>query len=74
LFQTHPSEVITSAKILFQPNVEADKQVTAAHFFDFKLRFSTPAIAPGNWNNGPAVPADDGLERDFNCEIKMGSD
>ena len=41
-------EVIPSAEIFLQPEIENDKEVAASHFSDLQLRDSVAAIAPGD--------------------------
>ncbi len=45
--------VVAAAEIFFQPYVKADKDVSAAHFFNRQLTFPCPAIAPNDWDSGP---------------------
>jgi hypothetical protein len=46
-------DVVSTAKILFQPNVKTDKQITAAHFLYFELGLAGVPVAPGDRNNRP---------------------
>jgi hypothetical protein len=57
--------------MLFEPEVEADEQIAAAHLLNFELGYAGSAIAPGDGNDGPGVAADDGLQRDFDGEIEV---
>ena len=49
--------VITSAEVLLQPDVEADKKITAPHLFDFQLRGSGSPVAPGDGERRPTEAA-----------------
>jgi len=53
--------VISLAEIFFQPQIEADEQVTAAHFLDFELGHASAAVTPGNRHHRPGISANDGL-------------
>ena len=66
--------VISLAEVLFQPDVEADKEVAAAHFLDFQFRRAGAPVAPGNGERGPTKTADDRLERYFHRDIEMRRD
>ena len=45
--------VIAAAEILFQPDIQADEEVAAAHFLDGKFRISHAPVPPGNGNYRP---------------------
>src|SRR3954468_13286197 len=45
--------VIAAAEIFLEPDVEADKEITAAHFLDFQLGLAGAAIAPGDGDHRP---------------------
>ena len=64
-------DVISAAKILFQPNVKTDKQITAAHFLYFELSLAGAPVAPGDGNDSPTITPHDRFERDFDGQIEM---
>ena len=43
--------IVPAAEIFFQPEVENDKEVAAAHFPDLQFRDSVATIPPGNGND-----------------------
>jgi hypothetical protein len=45
--------VISPAKIFFQPDVEADEKITAAHLAHHQLRLADTTVTPGDGNDGP---------------------
>src|SRR5271166_6922962 len=53
--------VVAAAEEFLEPDVQADKQVTASHFLNLKFRLSGSAIAPCDGNCGPGVSANDCL-------------
>jgi len=63
--------VVAAAEILFQPDIQADEEVTAAHLLDEELRRPRAAVSPGNRHNRPAISADYGLQWKFNGQIEM---
>ena len=62
---------IAPRKILLKPHVEADEQVAAAHFLDFELGHTMPAIAPRNRDHREAVAAHDRLQRQLDRDIEV---
>ena len=66
--------VVAAAEVFFQPDVEADEQVAAAHFLDLELGLARAAVAPGDGHDGPGVPAHDGLERQLDGEVEVRRD
>ena len=65
------SFVITSAEVLLQPDIEADKKIAAAHLLNFQLRGSGPPVAPGDGERGPTKAPYDRLERYLHRDIEM---
>src|SRR5215470_11480625 len=57
--------VVAAAEILFQPHIQADKKVPAAHLFDRQLGSAGVAISPGNRHDGPTVAANNRLQGQF---------
>ena len=70
----HLFPVIPTAEILFQPHVENDEQIPAAHLLEHQFCFARPPIAPGDGNHRPGVTAHDRLQRNFNREVEMRGD
>ena len=66
--------IIAPAKIFLEPDVKADEEISAAHFFDLQFRGPMPAVAPGNRNHRPGITAHDSFERQFDREIEMRRD
>ena len=66
--------VIALAEVLLQPDVEANEEVAAAHFFYFQLWRAGAPVAPGDGERGPAKAADDGLERYLHRDVEMRGD
>ena len=52
--------VIPPGEVFFEPDIEADEDVAAAHFLDFELGGAGAAVAPGDGNRGVAEAARDG--------------
>lgn len=65
--------VIAAAEIFFQPDIHADEQISAAHFFDLEFGLAGPAIAPRNRDNRPTVTANDRFEWQLDGDIKVRS-
>ena len=51
--------IVAFAKVFFEPDVEADEEVTATHFVDLEFGGAGATIAPSNWNHGPGITAYD---------------
>src|SRR4051812_19182179 len=66
--------VISTAEILLQPNVKADKQIAAAHFLDLQFRSAAAPVPPGNRNRRPTVAAHNRLQRNLDREVEMRGD
>ena len=64
--------IVPAAEIFFQPEVENDKEVAAAHFPDLQFRDSVATIPPSNGDNRKGVTANDSFEGEFYCEVKVG--
>jgi hypothetical protein len=45
--------VITTTEEFFQPDVQTDEEITAAHLLNAELWRTEVAITPGDGNNGP---------------------
>ena len=54
--------VIAAAEVLFQPAIEGDEKVPAAHLLDFEFRFADAPVTPGDWNHRPGVSPHDRLQ------------
>ena len=63
--------VIAAAEILFQPNIQADEKIAAAHFLHFEFWNATAPVVPGNGDNRPAIASHNCLQRQFNSQIEM---
>lgn len=63
--------VIATGEVFFEPDVEDDEEVTAAHFFDFEFGDAVAAVAPRDGNDGKVVTADDGFEGQFDGDVEM---
>ena len=57
--------VVAAAEVFFQPDIGADKKVTAAHFFDLQFRDAEFSIVPGDWSDFPTIIANDRFEGKF---------
>jgi hypothetical protein len=55
--------VIPSGEIFFQPHIEADEEIAAAHFLDFEFGGAGAAVAPSDGDGGKTEATDDGFER-----------
>lgn len=53
--------VVSAAEILFEPEIEANEQIAAAHFLDFEFGNTSSAIAPSNRHRRPRISANDRL-------------
>ena len=63
--------VVSAAEVFFQPQVGADEEIAAAHFFDLQLGLAVLAVLPRNGRNRPGIAAHDGLQWNFHGEIEM---
>ncbi len=64
-------QIIPTREIFFQPNIEADEEVAAAHFLDFELGGAGAAVPPSDGNGGETEATDDGFEREFDRDVEM---
>ena len=64
--------IVPAAEIFFQPEVENDKEVAAAHFPDLQFRDSVATIPPSNGDDRKGVTANDSFEGEFHREIEVG--
>lgn len=55
-------KVITPAEILFQPKVEHNKEIPAAHFADLELGDARLAVAPGDGDHCKRIATNNGFE------------
>lgn len=63
--------IVAPGEILFQPHIEADKEISTAHFSDGQLSDTMAAIPPGGRYNSPTISADNGLQRQLDRNVKM---
>jgi len=63
--------IVAPREIFFEPDVEADEEVAAAHFFDLEFGDPVAAVAPGDRDGGEAVSAHDGLKGELDCDVEM---
>ena len=63
--------VVAPREIFFEPDVEADEEVAAAHFFDLELGGPVAAVAPGDRDDGKTVSAHDGFEGEFDRDVEV---
>ena len=66
--------VITSGEVFFEPDIEDDEEVAAAHFFDFELGEAGAAVVPGDGDGGEGVAADEGFEGEFDGDVEVGAE
>src|SRR4051812_851766 len=66
------SPVVTSAEVLFQPDVRTDEEVSTAHLLDLQFRFAVFAVLPGDRRDGITETADDRFQGDFYREVEVG--
>jgi len=64
-------KVIPTREIFFQPHIEADEEIAAAHFLDLELGGAGAAVAPGDGDGGETEPTDDGFEREFDRDVEV---
>src|SRR5262249_37595771 len=63
--------VISTTEIFFEPAIQSDKEIPAAHFLDLQFRKSSTPVPPSDWCHRPGVPAHDCLQRKFNRQIEV---
>jgi hypothetical protein len=63
--------VVAAREILFEPHVEDDEEVAAAHFFDFEFGQAGAAVSPGDGDDGEAVAADNGFQGEFDRDVEV---
>ena len=68
---TGSNPVIAPAEILFQPAIQRDEQIAAAHLSDLQLRFSVSPVAPRDGHRRPGVSADNRFQRQFDSQVEM---
>ncbi len=66
--------VIPAAEMLFQPNIEANEQVTTAHLLDLELRFAGAAITPRYGYARPFVASNNRFQGYLDRQVEMGRD
>ena len=66
--------IIAAGEVFFEPDIEADEEVAAAHFLDFEFGGAGAAVAPSDGDGGETEAADDGFEREFDRDVKMGGE
>src|SRR4030095_4994410 len=66
--------VVTSAEVLFQPDVETDEQVATAHLRESQTALAGTPVPPRDRDDGPREAAHDGLERQLDGQVEMGRD
>ena len=66
--------IITASEVFLQPQIQTDKHVTAAHFLNLQFRYSRAPAAPGDWDRGPRVTADDSFEGQLDSDVEMWGD
>lgn len=64
--------VISLREVLFEPYIQADKEVAAAHFLDFQLGLARAPVAPGDRNSGPGIASYYRLKRKFDRDVEVG--
>lgn len=65
-------QVIPAREIFFQPHIEADEEIAAAHFCDLKFGDAGAAVAPSDGDGGETKAADDGFQREFDRDVEVG--
>jgi hypothetical protein len=60
--------------MLLQPDVKEDEKIAAPHFLYLKFSHSTPTVSPCDRDDCPTEATNDGLERQFYRQVKVGSD
>lgn len=63
--------IISPGKILFQPDVKADKEIPATHFLDFELGHAGATIALGDRDGSKTETADDSFQRELDRDVEM---
>src|SRR5215470_9537375 len=63
--------IISTAEVLFQPHVEANKKIATSHFSNRQLCLSSPTVAPRDRDRGPRVSTDDRFKRQLDGKIEM---
>ena len=66
--------VIPLAEVLFEPDVEANEKIAAAHLFDSKLWSAGTPVAPRDGECGPTKAPHDCLERYLHRDVEMRRD
>ena len=63
--------VVAAGEIFFEPHVEDDEEVAAAHFFDFEFGNAVAAVAPGDGYDSKVIAADDGFEGELDGDVEV---
>jgi hypothetical protein len=70
-FKLSSATIVTASEMFLQPQIQTDKHVTAAHFLNLQFRYPRAPAAPGDWDRGPRVTADDGFEGQLDSDVEM---
>ena len=63
--------IIPAREIFFQPDIEADEQIAAAHFFDLEFRLTGAAVAPGDGDDGEGKTSHNGFEGKLDRDVEV---
>ena len=74
LFSVSAFPIIPTRKILFKPNIEADEEISAAHFLDFEFCDAMAAVPPGDRDRGERKSAHDGFQGEFDGDVEVGAE
>src|ERR1043166_8958329 len=66
--------VIASAEIFFQPDVEADEQITAAHFLDLQFCLACASVLPSDGHRSPSEAAHNRFQWQLHRQVKVWRD
>jgi len=69
--QLSSAAIIAASEVFLQPQIRTEKHVTTAHFLNLQFRYPRAPAAPGDWDRGPRVTADDGFEGQLDSDLEM---
>lgn len=64
-------QIVATGKVFFQPDIEANEEVAATHFFDLELGHTCAAITPSDRYGGEAEAPDNGFQWEFDRDVEM---
>lgn len=65
--------IVALGEVFFEPHIEDDEEIAAAHFFNFELGEASAAVVPSDGDSGEGVATDEGFEGEFDGDVEVGA-